>query len=56
MTLHVVGARWIYSNVPYDAWCAAALGGKPLDWFNWQRNHYDRFVHLAFGALMVLPV
>jgi len=56
LALHIVGARWIYSNVPYQQWCEAALGAGPREWFGWTRNHYDRLVHLAFGLLMPLPV
>ena len=56
LALHVVGARWIYSNVPYDDWFRAAAGGGTREWFGWTRNHYDRLVHLAFGLLMTLPI
>ena len=55
LALHIVGARYIYTFTPYDEWFRAALGSGPADWFGWKRNHFDRFVHLAFGALVVLP-
>ncbi|MCE9553723.1 MAG: DUF2238 domain-containing protein, partial [Planctomycetes bacterium] len=55
MLLHVLGARYIYSCVPYDEWCHAALGWRPTERFLWTRNHYDRLVHFAFGALWLLP-
>lgn len=55
MLLHVLGARYIYSCVPYDDWCYAALGWRPTQRFQWTRNHYDRLVHFAFGALWLLP-
>ncbi|MBI5364502.1 MAG: DUF2238 domain-containing protein [Planctomycetes bacterium] len=51
LALHVVGARWIYSYVPYDAWCEAALGFRPTQACGWERNHYDRFVHASYGVL-----
>ena len=54
--LHSFGARWTYSSVPYDAWLRALIGSDTAMLFGWTRNHYDRFVHLAFGGLMVLPV
>lgn len=54
--LHILGARYIYSNVPYDDWFYAVTGGSPAGWFGWSRNHYDRFVHLMFGVLLVLPL
>ena len=47
--LHLIGARYIYSYVPYQEW---------LQWMgDWQwlhpsRNHYDRLVHLCFGMLL----
>lgn len=53
--LHVVGAHFLYSRVPYDAWGEALCGVRPSDLFAATRNHYDRFVHLCFG-LSVLPV
>lgn len=56
LTLHIIGARWIYSYVPYDQWCDALFGGSPADWFSWERNHYDRFIHFAFGVLMIVPL
>src|SRR5688572_22888509 len=52
LALHIVGARWIYSYVPYERWCDAAFGSGPHEWFGWRRNHYDRIVHIAFGALL----
>jgi putative membrane protein len=51
LVLHVIGARWVYSYVPYDDWCETLLGFRPGRSFGWQRNHYDRFVHLAYGLL-----
>lgn len=56
LTLHAVGAHFTYSMVPYDAaW--TALGGDSINsLLNAQRNHYDRLVHFAFGALMTLPL
>jgi hypothetical protein len=32
-----------------DAWLQAATGWSPGAAFGWQRNHFDRFIHLAFG-------
>ncbi|WP_231736131.1 MULTISPECIES: DUF2238 domain-containing protein [unclassified Sphingopyxis] len=56
LALHTLGGRYAYSNVPYDDW-ARALGGTTLsDAMGWSRNHYDRLVHFAFGALSVVPV
>jgi len=51
LVLHVVGARWVYSYVPYDEWLDALCGFRPGETWHWRRNHYDRFVHAAYGVL-----
>tara|TARA_R110002049_G_scaffold185580_3_gene353788 strand:+ start:8491 stop:9138 length:648 start_codon:yes stop_codon:yes gene_type:complete len=51
--LHLIGARWIYSFVPYDGFFHSVLGITLSDHFGWQRNHYDRLVHFASGILGV---
>lgn len=56
MLLHVVGARYIYSYVPYDAWAETLIGISLTETFGFERNHFDRFVHFAFGLLAVRPV
>jgi putative membrane protein len=48
LLLHAVGAHYTYSLVPLGDWVRDALGLA--------RNHYDRAVHLAFGALMLRPM
>ncbi len=54
--LHILGARWIYSFVPYDPLFASITGHTLSEIFGWQRNHYDRLVHLASGIFGVPPV
>jgi putative membrane protein len=49
LAVHSLAARWLYSNVPYDAWFQAAIGWSPQAAFGWQRNHADRFIHLLYG-------
>jgi putative membrane protein len=53
IALHIIGARWIYSNVPYDAWWESLTGSSLSKQFDWQRNHYDRLVHFASGCFGV---
>lgn len=53
--IHLLGARWIYSFVPYDQWVHAIAGFTLSDHFGWTRNHYDRLVHLCSGILGVPP-
>lgn len=56
LLLHVLGARYIYSFVPYDAWSQALFGVSISDRLGFQRNHFDRIVHFAFGALWIRPI
>lgn len=56
LTLHVVGARYLYSYVPYDDVTEALFGIRLNDAFGFERNHYDRLVHFAFGLLLTLPI
>lgn len=56
LALHTLGGRYIYSNVPYDAWARALGLPAPVDLFGLRRNSYDRLVHFSFGALMVPAV
>ncbi len=46
--LHAIGAHWTYSLVPYDEAFHATTGYSFDEWMGWQRNHYDRIVHLAY--------
>lgn len=56
LALHTLGGRYTYTMVPYDAWSEAVFGTAINDLFGWERNHYDRLVHLLYGALAVAPV
>lgn len=49
--LHVIGARYIYSYVPYKEW-SVDLGIVSPDFFQDHRNHFDRLVHFSFGVLL----
>jgi putative membrane protein len=50
IAIHCIAARWLYSNVPYDAWLQAALHWSPNAAFGWQRNHFDRLIHFLYGV------
>ncbi|MBV2147467.1 DUF2238 domain-containing protein [Sphingobium sp. AS12] len=56
LLLHTLGARWIYSYVPYDDWARALVGYDLSSVFGTSRNGYDRLVHFAFGALLTAPL
>lgn len=54
IVLHIIGARWIYSFVPYESFFSAfGIDLHELLKLSGPRNHYDRFVHFSFGALML---
>lgn len=55
LLLHVLGAHYTYSEVPYDRWSEALTGVSVSERLGWERNHYDRLVHLSFGLLLVHP-
>jgi putative membrane protein len=53
---HELGSHYTYSEVPYDRWAQALLGGTISEYFGTGRNHYDRLVHLLFGLLCYRPL
>lgn len=54
--LHTLGARYLYSYVPYDEWSEMLLGTSISDFFGFERNHYDRLVHFSYGLLLAIPI
>ena len=48
MCLHVIGAHYTYSEVPF--------GYALQSWLGSTRNMYDRLVHFSFGFLLAYPV
>ncbi|AAW74549.1 DUF2238 domain-containing protein [Xanthomonas oryzae pv. oryzae] len=50
--MHCIGARWLYSNVPYEQWSQQLLHWSPSATFGWTRNHFDRLIHLLFGLCL----
>ncbi len=55
LCLHTVGAHYTYSLVPYDPWIEALTGRTLSSLTGWERNHFDRLVHLAYGLLLAYP-
>jgi putative membrane protein len=49
LALHSVAARWIYSFVPYDEWLQVLFGMRLSEITGWQRNNFDRLVHVSYG-------
>jgi putative membrane protein len=56
LTLHTIAARWLYSFVPYDDWALTVFGFRFSDVFGWQRNHFDRLVHFAYGLCLTMAL
>ncbi len=56
LSMHSLGAHYTYSEVPYDKWMQALGGTSVSTLTGWQRNHYDRLVHLCFGLFLAYPV
>lgn len=56
LLLHTIGGRYAYSYVPYDSWFHWLGLAGPTEIFQLDRNHYDRLVHFAFGALLLRPL
>lgn len=48
LTLHMIGVRYTYAQVPAGQWLDQAL--------HFDRNHFDRLVHFSFGFLMAYPL
>lgn len=56
LMLHELGAHYTYSEVPYDAWFEALTGRGLNERFGFERNHFDRLVHFAYGFLIAYPI
>lgn len=52
LLIHIIGARYLYSYVPYDDWTQQLFGVQISEIFGWQRNMYDRLVHFSYGLLL----
>lgn len=56
LCLHTLGAHFTYSLVPYQDFFQGVLGDASPSPFATERNHFDRFVHFMYGALLAYPV
>jgi putative membrane protein len=56
LALHTIGGRYTYWAVPYDRWSEAVTGVPISELSGFGRNMYDRFVHFAYGLLLVRPL
>ncbi len=56
LCLHEVGCHYTYSEVPYDAWFERITGTALNERLGWERNHFDRSIHFAYGLLLTYPI
>lgn len=56
LCLHEIGAHYTYAEVPYDAFLIRHFDFSLNAFMGWERNHFDRFVHFAYGLLLAYPV
>jgi putative membrane protein len=56
LCLHILGAHYTYSEVPYDQWWQSLTGQTFNDLVGWHRNNFDRVVHFSYGLLLAYPV
>jgi len=56
LCLHAFGSHWTYSLVPYDEAFQVITGTSFNELMGWERNQYDRIVHLAYGLLLAYPI
>lgn len=52
---HTIGTHFTYSLTPYDATLQNLVGFSLNELCGWERNHYDRFVHLMYGVCLAMP-
>ena len=55
LCIHEIGAHYTYSEVPYDDFFNALFNFRLNDLLAWNRNHFDRLAHFAYGLFMVIP-
>lgn len=56
LCVHEVGAHFTYSEVPYDRWWRLWTGGSFNSLVGWDRNNFDRIIHLFYGLLLANPI
>jgi len=47
VSLHLFGAHFTYNDMTYFIWYS--------DWFGFERNYYDQFIHFLFGLMVIVP-
>ncbi|WP_111858757.1 DUF2238 domain-containing protein [Acinetobacter sp. CFCC 10889] len=52
LLIHVSAAHYLYSYVPYNDWVKSIFHFDLNQVMGWQRNMYDRLVHLVYGLFL----
>ncbi|TCM67732.1 putative membrane protein [Acinetobacter calcoaceticus] len=52
LVVHVIGAHYLYSYVPYNLWAQQLLHLDLDQIMGSDRNMYDRWVHFSYGLLL----
>jgi putative membrane protein len=55
LAFHAIGSHYTYSEVPYQEWVGVIAEKFSLEPATIGRNHFDRFVHFAYGLLLSYP-
>ncbi len=53
---HTAGTHYTYSLTPYNEVLQQLTGFSLNGWLGFERNNYDRLVHLLFGVATALPM
>lgn len=56
LMLHEVGSHYTYALVPYDDWFRSLAGTGLNELLGFERNHFDRLTHFAYGLLLAYPI
>ena len=52
LLIHILAAHYLYSYVPYNKWLIQLFNFDLNQTMGWNRNMYDRVVHLFYGLLL----
>ncbi|MDD5406108.1 MAG: DUF2238 domain-containing protein [Sulfurovaceae bacterium] len=55
LVIHEIGAHYTYALVPYEKWLSFCCDWSLNQFMGWERNNFDRIVHLLFGIMWVYP-
>jgi putative membrane protein len=56
LVVHEIGSHYTYSLVPYDQFWQETFGYSLNESLGFERNHFDRFIHFAYGLLFAYPI